>query len=336
MRFSDKEKHHHSVVTHFIENEEGERVEAGMKTQQDTAPTIKKRRGVQYKRRRDAGSRRLSTRDRDILRFAAEQTFVRFDSLGEYLAPDYAPALDQPTAEQLADTTPPVKRTWPPDLRHRMMAVSRLMRKLEGRGYVEVIKPWSDQPAWYRTTGAGLREIGLDWEEIPFPDTYENQEARLRHDRYFTSHNHTINQIRLLLARGGAGMPAHEWRGERTIESVLPPREYGKHRPHKADGIVSLQEDGMWTIYSADHSRVVSEVHMGARQIVGIEAECTQKSEHRLLEIIPDLLATHDYVWYFCTSLTIRKAVADARKKADVTDVARRRLRILLLEDFLK
>jgi hypothetical protein len=43
MRFSDREKHHHNVVTHFFENEECERVEAGMKTQQDTALTTKKR-----------------------------------------------------------------------------------------------------------------------------------------------------------------------------------------------------------------------------------------------------------------------------------------------------
>ena len=74
---------------------------------------------------------------------------------------------------------------------------------------------------------------------------------------------------------------------------------------------------------------------MTATQIIGIEAECTQKSEGRLLEILPDLLATHDYVWYFCWSSAIRQAVAAARKKADITDADRRRLRILLLEDYL-
>lgn len=48
--------------------------------------------------------------------------------------------------EQLTDTTPSVKRAWPTDLRHRLMAVSRLLRKLEDRGDVEIRQPWADQP----------------------------------------------------------------------------------------------------------------------------------------------------------------------------------------------
>ncbi len=305
-----------------------------MGSQKAMPPT--KRRRIQHKRRRDAGSLRFSSRDANILRFGAEQTFVRADSLGEFLAPGYAPALAVPPDTQLADPTAPAKRAWPADGRHRLMAVSHLLRKLEARHSIEVIQPWADQPAWFRVTSLGLRSIGLEWEEIPFPDEYEKLEARLRHDRYFTSHNHVVNQVRLLLARGGAGMPRdHEWRGERTIESVLPPREHGKRRPHKADGIISLKEDGSWPIFSADRSRVVGQVEMKATRIVGIEAECTQKSEERLLEILPDLLATHDYVWYVCWSLTIRQAVADARKKAPISEDDRRRLRVLLLEDYL-
>ena len=93
------------------------------------------------------------------------------------------------------------------------MAVSRLMRKLEARGHVEIIQPWADQPAWFRTTAAGLRSIGLEWDEIPFPEKRDDLEARLRHDRHVQSHTHIINEIRLLLARGSAGVPKHEWRG---------------------------------------------------------------------------------------------------------------------------
>lgn len=332
------EKHRHTFVTRSSHADEQQNEREAMITQEAAPPitTKKKRRRVQRKLRRDAGSRRLKARDRDVLRFGAEQTFVRFDSTGEYLAPDYAKAVAEPTADQIADTTPSAKRSWPADLRHRLMAVSRLMRKLEGWGYVEIIQPWADQPAWYRVTTAGLREIGLEWEEIPFPEKYEDLEARLRHDRYFTSHNHVINQVRLLLARGGASMPRnHEWRGERTIESVLPPREHGKRRPHKADGIIYLKENGSWPIENADRTKVLGTVEMRAGCIVGIETECTQKSEARLLEILPDLLSTHDYVWYFCTSATIKEAVAAARKKAEISDDDRRRLRILLLEDYL-
>lgn len=313
-----------------------------MVAQQDT-PTTKKRQRTGHKQmatgrklRSDAGSSRPKSRDVDILRLGAEQSFVRYDTVGEYLAPGYAPATAEPSKEQLADSTPSVKRAWPTDQRHRMMAVSRLMRKLRDKGYIEIIQPWSDQPAWFRVRAQGLRYLGLDWEEIPFPDDYKDLEDRLRHDKYFVSHNHVINQVRLLLARGGAGMPQqHEWRGERTIESVLPPREHGKRRPHKPDGIIYLKEDGSWPIENADRTKVLGTVEMKSTQIVGIEAECTQKSEARLLEILPDLLATHDYVWYFCKSKTIRQAVADARKKAEITNDDRRRLRILLLEDYL-
>jgi hypothetical protein len=271
------------------------------------------------------------------LRFGAEQTFVRFDTVGEFLAPGYTVAVAEPPPEQIADPRPSVKRPWPADIRHRLMAVSRLLKKLEGWGYIEIIQPWADQPAWYRVTTAGLREIGLDdWDEILFPEDYDDLEARLRHDQYFTSHNHVINEVRLLLARGGASMPKrHEWQGERQIERALPEREHGKRRPHKADGIIHLLEDGSWQLWNKDRSRVVGEVAMKAKQIIGIEAECTQKGDARLAEILPDLLAYHDFVWYLCWTETIQKAVADARLTLQ-SDADRRRVRVLLLKEYLQ
>jgi hypothetical protein len=198
-------------------------------------PLRKKRRRIQHKRRSDAGSRQFRGRDATIIRFAAEQTFARSDSLGEELAPDHLPAVAEPPASQLADTTAPTKRPWPADARHRLNAVAKLLRKLSDRGYIEVIQPWDDQPPWYRATAHGLRRVGLDWPEIFFPEKYEDLEARLRHDEQYKSHHHLINQVRLLLARGGAGVPKHEWRGERAIELVLPAREKGQRRPHKPD-----------------------------------------------------------------------------------------------------
>ncbi len=294
------------------------------------------KRRIQHKHRSDAGSSRFTSRDADLVRFGAEQTFVRFDSAGEYLAPGYAPALALPPPEQVADTTPPVKRAWPADLRHRLMATSRLIRKLEARGYVEIIQPWSDQPAWFRVTAHGMRFLGLEWPDILFPDTYEDLEARLRHDRYFVSHHHLINQVRLLLARGGAGMPtAHTWKGERAIEAMLPPREQGVHRPHKLDGMIRLDEDGSWDVLTADRSRVQDTVQMKAGQIIGVEVECSQKSTARLAQILPDIAAHLDYVWYFCLTRTIRQAVVDARRDALTDHEQRRRVRILMLEDYL-
>jgi hypothetical protein len=214
------------------------------------------------------------------------------------------------------------------------MAVAKLLRKLSDRGYLEVIQPWDDQPPWFRATALGLHAVGLDWPEIPFPAKYEDLEARLRHDQQFRSHNHLINQTRLMLARGGAGAPAHTWKGERAIELALPPREQGLRRPHKADGILYLKEAGTWSIKARDGS-VLDTVEMQAGQLVGIEIECSQKSDHRLAEILPDLLAHHDYVWYFCLTTTIKEAVSAARKTALTTHNERRRVQILLLEDYL-
>jgi len=299
-------------------------------------PTRKKRRRIQHKRRIDAGSFRFKARDADLLRFGAEQTFTRFDTAGEFLAPGYTPASAEPSPEQLADDTPSVKRAWPGDLRHRLMAVSHLLRKLAARGYVEVIQPWADQPAWYRTTALGLSYLGLYWPEIAFPEDYEKLEARLRHDHSFKSHNHLINQVRLLLARGGAGMPTkHTWKGERAIEEALPPREQGVRRQHKLDGIIRLDEDGSWDVANAERTQVLDTVEMKAGQIIGIEVECSQKSTARLAQILPDIVAHLDFVWYFCSTPAIKQAVADARRDALSSQEQRRRVRILLLEDYL-
>lgn len=298
-------------------------------------PLRKKRRRVQQKRRSDAGSFRFKGRDADIIRFAAEQTFARSDSLGEHLAPGHTPAVAEPPASQLADTTAPTKRAWPADSRHRLMAAAKLLRKLSDRGYLEVIQPWDDQPPWFRATAFGLRYLSLDWPEIPFPDNYKDLEDRLRHDDQFISHNHLINQVRLLLARRGAGAPKHTWRGERAIEAALPPRQKDVRRPHKADGVIRLEEDGSWEVLSADKTRVLDTVQMKAGQIIGIEVENTQKSDHRLSEILPDLAAHLDYVWYFCLTPTIRAAVVKARREVLSTDDERRRVRVLLLEDYM-
>jgi len=303
-------------------------------TTEPAIPLRKKRRRIQQKRRIDAGSTRFKSRDADIIRFGAEQTFARADSLGEHLAPGYTSAVVEAPASQLADTTPPTKRAWPADSRHRLMAVSKLLKKLATRGYLEVIQPWSDQPPWYRATALGLRFLGLDWSEIPFPEDYEDLEARLRHDQQFRSHNHLVNQVRLLLARGGAGAPAHTWKGERAIELGLPPREKGLRRPHKADGLLYLKEGGAWSITAKDGT-VLETVEMKPGQLLGVEVECTLKSDHRLSEILPDLVAHHDFVWYFCLTVAVKQAVADARRDALKTDDERRRVRILLLEDYL-
>ena len=74
---------------------------------------------------------------------------------------------------------------------------------------------------------------------------------------------------------------------------------------------------------------------MQVGQIIGIEVECTQKNDARLAQILFDLLAHHDFVWYFCQTATISQAVSRARKNGLETEEQRRRVRILTLEDYL-
>lgn len=303
-----------------------------MAPQKPQASTTRRRR-IQHKTRRDTGSSRPMTRDADLLRFGAEQTYVRFDTAGVFLAPNHSLATAEPPAAQLADPTPSAKRAWPQDHRHRMMAVSRLLNKLERRGLVEIIQPWADQPAWFRVTAVGLRSLGLTWPDIPFPEP-DQLEDRLRHGHGWHSHHHLINEVRMLLARGGTGAPAGEWKGERAIEAILPQREKGTRRPHKPDGIWRLSQPGTWDVRAKDRM-VLFTVQMQAGQIIAIEVECTQKSDDRLAQILPDLLEYHDYVWYFCLTQTIADAVARARKNSLENENQRRRVRILKLEDVL-
>ena len=303
------------------------------KKKESLGPEQKSRRQrLQHKTRRDAGSTRNMSRDDDLLRFLAEQSFVRFDSIGERLAPGHTPAVASPPPEQLANPASPAKRPWPADHRHRMMAVSRLLRKLERRGYVEVLQPWADQPAWARVTAAGLHHLGLGWQEVPWPDTLEKIEARLRHDRDFKSHHHLINQVRLLLMRGGANAPEGVWKGERDLEIVIQQRE-GQRRPHRPDGLWHVLTDGFWNLTAG--GTVLDTIPMYAGQTIAIEVECSRKSDARLADILPDLLVRADFVWYFCLHKQIRDALVEARDTALETDSQRRRLRIMLLEKYL-
>src|SRR5690349_14117260 len=47
-------------------------------------------------RRSDFGSYKMTDRDWEGLRFVAEMKFVRYDTLGEYWAPEFAPAIKAP------------------------------------------------------------------------------------------------------------------------------------------------------------------------------------------------------------------------------------------------
>src|SRR5260370_7645893 len=88
-------------------------------------------------RRSDYGTYKVTNRDWDGLRFVAEMKFVRFDTLGEYLAPGFQPANDRSHTLDGQDTWNRHhggKRTdmpWPSEYRKRLNAVAQVVSRWE-------------------------------------------------------------------------------------------------------------------------------------------------------------------------------------------------------------
>lgn len=282
-------------------------------------------------RRSDFGSYKMTDRDWEGLRFIAEMKFVRFDTLGEYWAPGFAPASREPLTPVRQYAVPRHKGgnhrgiPWPAEYTKRMNAVAQVVSRWESKmSYAETWQPFASQPKWVRITAAGLYELGLQWYEIPFPER-----ERIRHDAEHNSHSHCINQVRVALARGDVSVPRHRWIGEREIEANLPLKEPGMTLPHKPDGYLELLDEGVWEIMRGDRSIERIPLMQGYR--IGIEVELSRKSYDRLAtHVLPSLLEHYDYVWYFCLQ-DAYQAVVSARRDYVQTDQERKRIRILKL-----
>ena len=126
-------------------------------------------------RRSDFGSYKMTDRDWEGLQFIAEMKFVRFDTLGEYWAPGFAPASREPLTPVRQYAVPRHKGgnhrgiPWPAEYTKRMNAVSQVVSRWESKmGYAETWQPFASQPKWVRITEAGLYELGLQWYENSF------------------------------------------------------------------------------------------------------------------------------------------------------------------------
>ncbi len=280
------------------------------------------------KRRSDWGSYDYTKRDDRGLLFIAEMKFVPYDLLGQWLAPDLAPAIDEPRDETEGKKKRGGKRDdvpWPLDRKKRLHATAELVRRWDEKmGFARHWKPWEHEPTWARITAAGLRNLGLDWPEIEFPEDH--------HRLTFTSHTYQVNKRRLHLARGGSNAPKHQWISERKIY-VDQVREPGidAERAHRPDGVMLLQADGSYPLTRGEI--VLEQIPLKRGQTVAIEEELSCKGSERLGKgILRSLLSRYDFAWYFCHDQDVYDTVIAARRDHLRTDDERKRIRILLIE----
>ena len=97
--------------------------------------------------------------------FVAEQRFVRYDTLGEWLAPSYERAIFEKRLPEAKGNGRGGKRTglpWPRDYYKRLAAVTRIVdRHWVPMGLAESIHPFSDQPRWVRFDRGGAARPGF-------------------------------------------------------------------------------------------------------------------------------------------------------------------------------
>src|SRR5436190_8851069 len=102
---------------------------------------------VGEKRRSDFGNFGYTKRDHEGLLLVASMKFVRFDHLGQFLAPGLEPATEERGSEPHKKKQRGGKRDhlpWPADYQRRLHATAELVRRWEKKmGYAETWKPWS-------------------------------------------------------------------------------------------------------------------------------------------------------------------------------------------------
>jgi hypothetical protein len=278
-------------------------------------------------RRSDWGSYDYTERDDRGLLLLAQMKFVPYDLLGQWLAPGLASAIDEPPDETADKKQRGGKRDdvpWPLDRKKRLHATAELVRRWDEKmDFARRWKPWKHEPAWARITEAGLRNLGLDWPEIEFPED--------RHRLTLASHTYHVNKRRLHLARGGSQAPSHTWISERKIYVDQCNQGINAERAHRPDGVMLLLADGSYPLRRGEV--VIETIPMKRGQTVAIEEERSRKGSERLGKgILPSLLARYDYTWYFCHDRDVYHALIAARRDYLQTDDERKRIRILLVE----
>lgn len=280
----------------------------------------------QEKRRSDYGSYEYNQRDHNLQLIVAQQTFLSLDHLADFADPDLRPAIDE-SVEGEPNKKRGGKRdgSWPLDRKKRLHAITEVVRRWERKqGYVETWKPWDNTPAWVRVNEAGLRTLGLPWNEIPFPE----KRKRLLP----TGHTYQVNKRRLALARGSAEAPAHTWICERAILYDQLKRDPDMVRAHRPDGVMIVKKASAFPLKRGE--TVVEQIPLAVGQRIAVEVELSKKGFDRLGNgILPSLLRTYDFAWYFCGNDTVYQTIIKARRDYLSTNEERKRIRILLLEE---
>ena len=258
----------------------------------------------------------------------AQQGMISLDHLADFADPTLRPAIDEPIDESGIKKPRGGKRDdveWPIDRKKRLHAITELVRKWEKKQcYVETWKPWDHLPAWVRVNEAGLRNLGLPWPEVPFPE----KRKRL----LTTGHAYQVNKRRLALARGGADVPKHDWLCERALLHEQLKQDENMIRAHRPDGVLLLKADGSFPLTRGE--TVIEHIPLKTQQKIAIEVELNRKNFTRLGEgILPSLLRNYDFAWYFCGNNEVYQTIIKARRDYLHTNEERKRIRILLLEE---
>jgi hypothetical protein len=238
----------------------------------------------------------LNKRTRRALQFVAAQKAVSYTHLGQFLAPNFEPAIDEekPDSPQSKTRGGNLRNVpWPQDRHKRLKAVSRLVDEWDKEDLVQKEQPWRDDPKWVWVTEYGLRRLGLSYNDAHW---YDEEEL---------NHLYQITRVRLMVGRKPsdpeASWFAHTWISEREIESEFPFRETGITLPHLPDGAMELDEDAEVKMAGGE------KLPFRRGDCIGVEVERSRKDFARLDGILPDLLRNYQGVWYFC-----RPKAADA------------------------
>lgn len=260
------------------------------------------------------------------LYFTADQKAVSYIHLAQYFAPNFEPALDY-SPEKDESVLPKVRggnrrnAPWPRDHKARIHAVSQIVDKWWSNGLACKERPHLDRPMWAWVSEAGLRRLGLAYNDTHF---FEEEEL---------NHLYQVTAIRLRLARRpedpGVSWFRHTWISERAIKAGYPQNTLGIVLPHLPDGALELDEDAFVKMERG----VELPLRRGDR--IAIEVELSRKDFSRLEVILPDLLRHYSGVWYFCERKAYDAVVATKQRLTEgglLTKEQSRRIRVIHLD----
>jgi hypothetical protein len=173
--------------------------------QQQAGSAPRKRTRINTRPRRDKGKKLMTTRDRIVLLWIAQQYATRLDQVQVLLSrmPGKGGRPVSPTGLTLS-------------------AVLQVVARWVELGFVVYERGDADEPGWVYLTALGLRKLGLSYAPLT---PSEGSRQHLFH----------IDRVRLELERRH---PTYQWTSERTLRAALPRRAEGITVPHLPDAQV--------------------------------------------------------------------------------------------------